>query len=84
MNTQPDKFLESRKKLINILGSISILLIFAGCVEAPDGSITWWTVLCLALAYLMGYTAKWLNDHIEITRKGGPKDDETDEQSSQE
>ena len=79
-----DKSMQRRKKLVNILGSISILLIFAGCVEAPDGSITWWTVLCLAFSYLMGYTAKWLNDHIEITRKGEPENEESDEQPGQE
>ena len=43
-----------KKKLSTILGRIAIVAIFAGCVEAADGSITVWTFICLGVALISG------------------------------
>lgn len=49
-----------KKKLYNILGRIAVLAVFAGCVEAADGSITVWTFICLAVALAAGLGCKKL------------------------
>ena len=48
----------SKQKLSDILGYICIIAVFAGCVEGLDGSLTWWTVGCLAVAGLCGWASK--------------------------
>ena len=47
-----------KKKLSNILGIIAVVAVFAGCVEAPDGGLTSWTVICLAVALVAGLGSK--------------------------
>lgn len=46
-----------RTTLRNILGTISVFAIFAGCVEGLDGSLTAWTLICLAVAAVFGYAS---------------------------
>lgn len=46
-----------RTTLSNILGTISVFAIFAGCVEGLDGSLTAWTPICLAVAAVCGYAS---------------------------
>jgi len=50
----------SKQKISDILGYICIIAILAGCVEGLDGSLTWWTVGCLAVAGLCGWASKRL------------------------
>ena len=52
----------SRKKLSDILGVISVSSVFAGCVEGLDGSLTIWTIICLAVAAVCGYASKILEE----------------------
>ena len=52
----------SRKKLSDILGVISVSSVFAGCVEGLDGSLTLWTIICLAVAAVCGYASKRLEE----------------------
>lgn len=49
-----------KKKLSNLLGGIAVFAIFAGCVEGLDGSLTSWTVICLAVALVAGLGSKKL------------------------
>ena len=58
-----------RKKLSTIAGGLAIMFIFAGCVEGLDGDITLWNLISLGAAFAFGYLSKWLDDHIEITKK---------------
>ena len=51
-----------KKKLYNILGRIAVLAVFAGCVEAADGSITTWTYACLAVAIAAGLGLKKMEE----------------------
>ena len=51
-----------KRNLSNILGAISVIAIFAGCVEGLDGSLTIWTVICLAVAAVCGYASKRLEE----------------------
>lgn len=46
-----------RTTLCNILGTVSVFAIFAGCVEGLDGSLTAWTPICLAVAAVCGYAS---------------------------
>ena len=54
-------------KLSDALGVICVFLVFAGCVEGLDGSLTWWTVICLGLAFVFGWLSK------KTTPKPSPK-----------
>ena len=54
-----------RTTLSNILGTISVFAIFAGCVEGLDGSLTAWTPICLAVAAMCGY----VSGRLETTSK---------------
>lgn len=49
-----------RKIASDILGTISVFAIFAGCVEGIYGSITAWTPICLAVAAVCGYASRRL------------------------
>ena len=53
------KFNDMKKNRISdILGVISVLCVFAGCVEGPDGGLTLWTIICLAMAFCFGWLSK--------------------------
>lgn len=58
--------MEKKKRLATITGGLSILLIFAGCVETLDGSVSLWTVICLFVAYGLGWISKKLDDSIKV------------------
>ena len=47
-----------KNRISDILGVISVVCVFAGCVEGPDGGLTLWTVFCLALAFCFGWLSK--------------------------
>ena len=49
-----------RKIASDILGTISVFAIFAGFVEGLDGSLTAWTLICLAVAAVCGYASRRL------------------------
>lgn len=51
--------MKQNRKLSDILGVLCILTIFSGIVEAPDGGITLWTVLCLPVAAVFGILSKY-------------------------
>lgn len=48
-----------KNRISDILGVLCILTIFSGIVEAPDGGITLWTVLCLPVAAIFGILSKY-------------------------
>ena len=50
----------NKRTISNILGASCVIAIFAGCVEGPDGSLTSWTLICLAVAAVCGYASKRL------------------------
>ncbi len=50
--------MKKNAKISDALGSISVFLVFAGCVEGMDGSLTTWTLVCLAAAWLFGWLSK--------------------------
>ena len=50
--------MKKNSKLSDALGVICVFFVFAGCVEGLDGSLTWWTVLCLGLAAIFGWLSK--------------------------
>ena len=58
-----------RKRIATITGGLAIMFLFAGCVEGLDGGITLWNFISLGAAFAFGYLSKWLDDHIEITKK---------------
>ena len=58
-----------RKRLATISGGLAIMFRFAGCVEGLDGGITLWNFISLGAAFAFGYLSKWLDDHIDITKK---------------
>lgn len=45
-------------KLSDACGVIAVFAVFAGCVEGLDGGPTWWTALCLAVAFVFGWISK--------------------------
>lgn len=49
-----------RKTASDNLGAVSVFAIFAGCVEGLDGSLTAWTLICLAVAAVCGYASRRL------------------------
>lgn len=49
-----------KRTISNILGAICVIAIFAGCVEGPDGRLTSWTLICLAVAAVCGHASKRL------------------------
>lgn len=57
-----------RNTVSDILGAISVIAIFAGCVEGLDGSLTFWTIICLSVAAVCGYASKRLCDPPCMTR----------------
>lgn len=51
-----------RKRVSDILGTICVLAVFAGCVEGLDGGLTAWTLICMAAAGLSGWGSKRLEE----------------------
>lgn len=49
-----------KKKISQILGTFCVIAVFAGCVEGLDGSLTAWTLVCLAVSGLSGWASKKL------------------------
>ena len=47
-----------KNRISDILGGISVICVFAGCVEGPDGGLTFWTIICLIVAGLLGWLSK--------------------------
>jgi uncharacterized membrane protein len=47
-----------KNRISDILGVISVVCVFAGCVEGPDGGLTLWTIFCLAMAFVFGLLSK--------------------------
>ena len=53
------KFNDMKKNRISdILGTLCVAFVFAGCVEGLDGGVTIWTVICLIVAGLLGWLSK--------------------------
>lgn len=50
--------MKKNQKVSDALGVICVVFIFAGCVEALDGGLTWWTPVALAIAVLFGVLSK--------------------------
>ena len=47
-----------KNRISDILGVISMICVFAGCVETIDGSVSLWTIGCLAVAGVFGWLSK--------------------------
>ena len=47
-----------KNRISDILGVISVICAFAGCVEGLDGGVTLWTIGCLAVAGIFGWISK--------------------------
>ena len=60
--------MEKQKRLATITGGLSILFIFAGCVEGLDGGITLWNLICLLVAFALGWASKKLDDSITLSK----------------
>lgn len=61
--------MKKNNKISNIFGIISVVAIFAGCVERLDGGLSAWTVLCLIIAVVAGLISKATDEGKEITNK---------------
>ena len=57
--------MKKNNRLSDILGGIAVFAIFAGCVEGLDGGPTFWTVICLAVAFAFGFASKRLQPKSE-------------------
>lgn len=57
-----------KKKLATITGIISVLFLFAGCVEGPDGGVTLWNFIAILGAFGFGWVSKLLFDSLEGRR----------------
>lgn len=51
---------DMKKKLSDTLGCLSIVAIFAGAVEGPNGELTSWTVYCLIAAFILAGASRIL------------------------
>ena len=51
-------YMKQNNKVSDLFGVICVAAIFAGCVENLDGSLSLWTVACLAVALLTGWISK--------------------------
>ena len=51
-------YVMKKNRISDILGGISVICVFAGCVEGPDGGLTFWTIICLAAAFCFGLLSK--------------------------
>jgi hypothetical protein len=69
--------MERRRKLVNFLGCLSVAFVFAGCVEGQDGGLTLWNLISLAMAFVLGFASKWLNDNVKFTKPGEDLEEET-------
>lgn len=49
-------------RISDILGTICVAFVFAGCVVGHDGGITIWNIVCLAMAAIFGLLAKKTED----------------------
>ena len=47
-----------KNRISDILGTLCVAFVFAGCVESLDGGVTIWTVICLIVAGLLGWISK--------------------------
>ena len=56
--------MKQNQKLSDIFGGLAVFAVFAGCVEAPDGGLTSWTLICLAAAFCFG----WLSKKMEVVK----------------
>ena len=50
--------MKQNQKLSDIFGGLAVFAVFAGCVEALDGGLTSWTLICLAAAFCFGVLSK--------------------------
>ena len=53
-----------KNRISDIHGVISVICVFAGCVEGPDGGLTFWTLFCLAMAFVFG----WISKKMEVVK----------------
>ena len=61
--------MKKNNRISDLFGVICVFAIFAGCVENFDGSLSWWTVLCLAVAVAAGLISKATDEGRTITNK---------------
>ena len=47
-----------KNRISDILGTLCVAFVFAGCVEGLDGGVTIWTIICLAMAFCFGWLSK--------------------------
>ncbi len=54
-----------KRKTATIIGVISIIFLFAGCVEDANGAPTIWNVISLIAALVLGWVSKMLFDSLD-------------------
>ena len=54
--------MKKNNKISDLFGVLCVVAIFAGCVEGLDGSVTLWTLCCLAAAGVFGFISKRTED----------------------
>ena len=54
-----------KRKTATTVGVISIICLFAGCVEDASGAPTLWNVISLVAALVLGWVSKTLFDSLD-------------------
>lgn len=50
--------MKKNNRTSDMFGAIAVFAVFAGCVERFDGGVSWWTVLCIAVALASGLVSR--------------------------
>ena len=58
-----------KRKTATTVGVISIVCLFAGCVEDASGAPTLWNVISLVAALVLGWVSKTLFDRMDKDNK---------------
>lgn len=58
-----------KRKTATIIGVLSIICLFAGCVEDANGAPTIWNAISLLGALVLGWTSKTLFDRMDKNNK---------------
>lgn len=58
-----------KRKTATIIGVLSVICVFAGCVEDASGAPTIWNAISLLGALVLGWTSKTLFDRTEKDNK---------------
>ena len=62
---QTPNAMKKNNKISDLFGVFCVFAIFAGCVQRHDGGVSWWTVVCLAVAVVFGLLSKYTSEETK-------------------